>query len=121
MHPKAMANIFRVIATERRLTILRILLDADGPVSPSIISGVLGLDDGPVSYNMSELASVGLVSKAVSGRHTFWTPNRIVVQEILSFWQPENMNGTRERPVVDETGTGNFGTPRGTSREGNTD
>ena len=93
MSPKAMSRILGVLATERRIQIMRVLLDSDEPVPSSVVGGIVGMDDGPTSFNLTKLAEVGLVTRNASGRWVFYSANRVVMEEVQKFWSKSDGNG----------------------------
>ena len=89
MQSEHLANLLKVISTKRRLDILRALIDYPKPVSSSTLAALVGIGEGPASFNLRKLAEVGLLLTQPSGRWVFYTPNRTLIQEIQSFFQTQ--------------------------------
>lgn len=91
MDNKALASMLRLLATERRVTILRMLLDSPEPLPSSTIASLLGVEDGPASYNLTELAESGLIKRQQSGRWVFYAPNRELLAKVFEIFAPQQM------------------------------
>lgn len=86
MQAKSLANLLRVLATQRRVETLRLLLESPTSLASSNIAAMLGVTESTASFNLMALAGVGLVLRAQSGSYAFYSPNRLLVQEVLKFF-----------------------------------
>lgn len=87
MTPKALANLMSIMATERRVGILKILLEAKEPVGLSMLSGMLDIKENILSSNLSELSKVGLVFRRPQGKFVFFEVNRELMLGLIRFWR----------------------------------
>ena len=86
MDDKALASMLRILSTERRVAILRTLLDSPDPLPSSTIAAVLGSTEAAASYNLRELAQAGLVRSQQSGRWVFYGPDREVIEKVFAIF-----------------------------------
>lgn len=87
MKPIALANLFKALSNERRIRIMRFLLDSNEPLPVTTLSQMLNLPQGPVSWNLSILAKVGLVIRHPSGTWVLYSPNRTILKGMLEFFE----------------------------------
>lgn len=90
MSPKSLATLLRALSTPRRVEILLLLLGSPDPLPSSTISTMVGIRDSSASFNLLELAQVGLVLRQPSGRYVFWSPNRTLVRDVFSAFTKES-------------------------------
>lgn len=74
------------LATERRLLVLRILLDSSEALSSGTIAAVTGLTEARTSFNLMRLQEAQLVLRIPSGRMVFYAINRKAIEMIQSFF-----------------------------------
>ena len=100
MQPKSLARLLRVLSTERRVEIIGVLLSNPDPIPSSVIAAAIGLSEGQTSFNLTQLANVGIVMRIPSGRFAFYTPNRALVAEIFAFFNRTETNDARPHPAA---------------------
>jgi len=76
------------VATERRLRIIRVLLNCDTMLPVSTIAALAGLNNQQTSFNLTEMLKYGLVLRTTSGKWSFYTINLPVLQELASHLLP---------------------------------
>jgi predicted transcriptional regulator len=82
MDPDGLANALKVLSTERRIRLFRYLIRQTKPQMVSNIATYLGFDEKVVSYNLNEMAKVGLVLSTQTGRYRFYGINRPLIAMI---------------------------------------
>jgi len=80
---------FNALSTERRLKIMRLLMDSPEPVASSMIAAVAGIAEAPTSYNLTALVKAELVTRIPSGRWVFYTVNHATVKKLGQFFRLE--------------------------------
>jgi len=80
---------FSALSTERRLKIMRLLMDSPEPVASSMIAAVTGVAEAPTSYNLTALVKADLVTRIPSGRWVFYTVNHATVEKLGRFFRLE--------------------------------
>lgn len=87
MTPESHAALLKALSTERRIQILQLLMTHDSPVAAGVLAAKMDLSEGAISFNAGKLAEVGLLTKQASGRHVFYSPNKVVIRELIRFWR----------------------------------
>lgn len=83
------AQILSKLGTERRCKIMRVLIDAEEPVSSSMIATLIDCSESATSFNLTTLLNAGLVIKIPSGRWAFYLVNPVVLTIITDFFKPQ--------------------------------
>ena len=68
------SRIFRALGDEPRLRLLRILLEADQPLSQKALAEGAGLSKANTSKHLVHLANCGLVTRVQQGQHVLFSP-----------------------------------------------
>lgn len=86
MLPSSLAHLLRVLSTERRVTLLRTMMSYDEPIISSNLAALSGESDATTSWNLGELAKVGLVMRRQVGRHVYYAPNREMILQVFEYF-----------------------------------
>ncbi len=87
MRHKALANILKTISTERRLDIIKVLMDSDEALPTTTIAALAGMPMAAASFNLVEMANDGIVLRRPLGRMVFYTVNRSLLEEVQTFFE----------------------------------
>ena len=81
-----LARIFQHLGHPTKLRLLKRLMDnPEDSCVPTIIAVEMGLSVSTVSYSLMRLTEVGLVRRKSSGRYSFYTVERKVLEDIREF------------------------------------
>lgn len=98
MLPSSLAHLLRVLSTERRVSLLRMLMTHEEPLVFSNLAMLTGESESSTSYNLGELARVGLVMRRQVGRHVYYSPNRALILQVFEYFnvkEPKNGQATQ--------------------------
>lgn len=87
MHHVALAKLCQALADPKRVLIVKMLLESSEALPNAMIQGILGTDASKTSYNLSVLCEMGLVMRTQSGRHAYFSINRLMLKEMIRFWR----------------------------------
>lgn len=94
------ATVLKTISTERRLRILRVLLDSKGPMPTTNIAAATGLTEPQTSFNLTAMRVLGIVLRQMTGRWSFYEVNRGLFEDVARFLTEKGL----------DDGTGSDGT-----------
>ena len=86
---EALAQVLKVLATPRRVQILRILCAEPDGISPSVIAASLGIGEGSTSFNLAKMEQHGLVLRRVCGRYALYHPNQVMLDLLVENLKPQ--------------------------------
>lgn len=87
MHPVALAKLCQALAATDRVKIVKLLAESNEAIPSSMIQGILDSDPNKTSYNLSVLCETGLVMRGQTGRHAYFSINRLMLKEMIRFWR----------------------------------
>ncbi len=86
MDTRALTNLFKALASERRVRIVKILMESERPIASSMLAELLEIPDGSTSHNLTKLYEVGLVNKIQSGSWVLYEINDEVLKVLRGFF-----------------------------------
>ncbi len=87
MSPAQAAVLMRVLSTRKRLEIMSLLVAHDEALTTSFVAAQLNQPDGQASANLMKLSDCGLLMRSQAGTNRFYTPNRQMLKELMSYFE----------------------------------
>jgi DNA-binding transcriptional ArsR family regulator len=76
------SRLFATLGDVSRLRILKVLVDAEGPLSQGALAEAAGLSQANASKHLHQLLRVGLVAREPHGNQVFFSPIQPLVTQV---------------------------------------
>jgi len=67
-----LSEMFHVLGHPTKLRVLRFVMEQDDAVVPTLAAVSLGIPTAQAAYSLKRMSQVGILTRTVSGRYTFY-------------------------------------------------
>lgn len=80
-----LSKVFHILGHPTKLSVLRYVMEQDDSVVPTLVSYSLGIPLAQASYSLKRMSEVGILTRNVSGRYTFYSTDPQFLELLQEF------------------------------------
>lgn len=80
-----LSKMFHILGHPTKLTVLKYVMSESDAVVPTLVAYNLGIPVAQASYSLKRMSELGILTRSVSGRYTFYKSDPEFLNLVLEF------------------------------------